>query len=170
MRWLFVLFVALPLLDLWLLLSIGGVLGFWPTLGLTLAVAVLGAYLAKREGLKVLRQWRDAMSQMRMPEEGLVSAALVLAGAVLLATPGVLTDVVGLVLLVPVSRRPIARLVRHALEGRVQRAVEQGRIQVNVVDFGGATRARPEPHGEVIDAEAEVVEEAPKALPAHQKS
>ena len=53
-RWLFVVFVVLPMVDLWLLLSIGAVLGFWPTLGLTLAVAVLGAYLGKREGLKVL--------------------------------------------------------------------------------------------------------------------
>ncbi len=169
-RWLFVVFVVLPMVDLWLLLSIGAVLGFWPTLGLTLAVAVLGAYLGKREGLKVLRQWRDAMSQMRMPEEGLVSAALVLAGAVLLAAPGVLTDAVGLVLLVPASRRPIAKWVRHALEGKMQRAVEQGRVQVNVVSFGGSAQARPEPSGDVIDVEAEVIDDAPKALPAHQKS
>jgi UPF0716 protein FxsA len=164
MRWLFVLFVLL-----WFLLWIGGVVGFWPTLALTLAVAALGAFLGKREGLKVLRQWRDAMSQARMPEEGLVSAALVLAGAVLLTAPGVLTDIVGLVLLVPASRRPIAKLVRAALEGRMQRAVEQGRIQVNVVSFGQAAGTRREPHGDVIDAEAEVIEEATKQLRAHRR-
>ena len=171
MGWLALLFVVVPLVDLWLLLSIGDVLGFWPTAGMTLGVALLGGYLGKREGMKVLRQWRDAMAQLRMPEEGLVSAALVLAGAVLLATPGVLTDVAGLLLLVPLTRKPIAKLVRGIVAGRVTRAVERGEIRVNVVsrdDVGPAQRQAAEP--EILDVEAEVVEaevvdEASRARP-----
>lgn len=173
MGWLVLLFVVLPTLDLWLLLAIGERIGFWPTIALTVAVAALGGWLGKREGLKVLAQWRTAMTELRMPEEGLVSAALVLAGAVLLAAPGVLTDVIGLALLFPPSRRPIAKLVRRALEGRMKRAVERGSVRVNVVSFGG-----PAPHSgdedsrpmrEVIDAEAEVFEEPPKALPPRRE-
>lgn len=180
--WLFLIFVVLPMVDLVLLLGIGEVLGFWPTLGITVAVAALGGYLGKREGLKVLRQWRDAMASLRMPEEGLVSAALVLAGAVLLAAPGVLTDVVGLALLVPYTRKPIARLVRRALEGRMQRAVQSGNLRVNVVTSVSArvsaqgdgawepAAVRRDPGIEVIDVDAEVVPEEPKALPAKGES
>jgi UPF0716 protein FxsA len=170
--WLFLLFVVLPLVDLWLLLAIGDALGFWPTVALTLAVAVLGAYLGKREGLKVLRQWRDAMTQLRLPEEGLVSAVLVLAGALLLIAPGVLTDVVGLVLLFPPTRRPIARLVRQRLEGRMQRAVQRGTLQVNVVSFTSASvtsdghDANDLREVEIIDTVGEAAPDEPKLLPA----
>lgn len=173
MGWLVLIFVVLPTLDLWLLLAIGERIGLWPTIALTIAVAALGGWLGKREGLKVLGQWRAAMTQLRMPEEGLVSAALVLSGAVLLAAPGVLTDVLGLALLFPPTRRPIAKLVRRALEGRMQRAVERGSVRVNVVSFGGPPPRRSDEDGhlqrEVIDAEAEVVDEAPKALPPHRE-
>ncbi len=168
MRWLVLLFVVLPLVDLWLLLAIGEVLGFWATVGMTVAVALLGGYLGKREGLKVLRQWRDAMAQLRMPEEGLVSAVLVLVGAVLLAAPGVLTDVIGLVLLFPPTRRPIAALVRARLAGRMQRAVETGNLRVNVVSYATATGPRDDrspTDAEVIDTVGEEAPEEQKLLP-----
>ena len=136
------LFIVLPLLDLWLLLVIGDVLGFWPTVALTIAVALLGGYLGKREGLRVLSQWKRALGELRMPEDGLVSGALVLVGAVLLATPGVMTDVLGLLCLFPPSRRLIARGVSAYVATRFARAAEQGRVQVNVVSFDGVGRSQ----------------------------
>jgi UPF0716 protein FxsA len=127
------LFVVLPLVDLWLLLIIGDVLGFWPTVGLTIGVALLGGYLGKREGLKVLSQWQRALGELRMPEDGLVSAALVLVGAVLLVTPGVLTDVLGLLCLFPPTRRLLATGVSAYVARRLARAAERGTVTVRVV-------------------------------------
>ena len=147
------LFIVLPLLDLWLLLVIGDVLGFWPTVALTIAVALLGGYLGKREGLRVLSQWKRALGELRMPEDGLVSGALVLVGAVLLATPGVMTDVLGLLCLFPPSRRLIARGVSAYVATRFARAAEQGRVQVNVVSFDGVGRASDASHFDADDAE-----------------
>jgi UPF0716 protein FxsA len=147
------LFIVLPLLDLWLLLVIGDVLGFWPTVALTIAVALLGGYLGKREGLRVLSQWKRALGELRMPEDGLVSGALVLVGAVLLATPGVMTDVLGLLCLFPPSRRLIARGVSAFVASRFARAAEQGRVQVNVVSFDGVGRESDVSHFDADDAE-----------------
>ncbi len=153
MGYLALLFIVLPLLDLWLLLVIGDVLGFWPTVALTIAVALLGGYLGKREGLRVLSQWKRALGELSMPEDGLVSGALVLVGAVLLATPGVMTDVLGLLCLFPPSRRLIARGVSAYVATRFARAAEQGRVQVNVVSFDGVGRASDVSHFDADDAE-----------------
>ncbi len=160
MRYLALAFTVLPLVDLWLLLSIGEVFGFWPTIGLTIVVAFLGAYLGKREGLKVLAQWKRALGEFRMPEDGLVSAALVLVGAVLLITPGVLSDALGLLLLFPPSRRVFAKVVGAYLTRRFARAAEEGRFHVHVqsVDFTSAddirTRFTPE---DIVDQDRQGV-------------
>lgn len=140
---LLLLFVVVPFVELWLLLRIGGEIGALPTIAGVVLVGALGAYLARREGLRVVRGWQEAVAAGRVPEQGLLESLLVLVGAVLLITPGVLTDVVGLALLVPPTRRVIAGLVRRAVERRVA----SGRIQV--VSFGGERVDR----GEVIDVD-----------------
>jgi UPF0716 protein FxsA len=139
---LFLLFVAVPLLDLWLLLRIGRGLGFWPTIALVVVTGMTGAWLAKIEGLRVLRAWQRAVAEGRLPEEGVLSGALVLVGALLLVTPGVITDVAGLALLFPPTRRLAARGLRRWLE----RQVRTGRVRV--VTFGDVGPRRP---GDVID-------------------
>lgn len=115
---LFLLFTLVPLLELYLLLRLGDVMGFWPTVGLVITTGIVGAALAKREGLRVLRTWQTTLAQGRMPEEGLLSAVLVLVGGVLLVAPGVLTDVAGILLLVPPTRKIVATQVRKRLEVR----------------------------------------------------
>lgn len=143
---LFLLFVAVPLLDLWLLLRVGDAIGFWPTLGLVLLAGVVGAWAAKTEGLRVLRAWQAAVAAGRLPEEGVLSSVLVLVGAALLVTPGVLTDLVGLALLLPPSRRLAASLLGRWLK----RQVEHGRVRV--VTFGApGAGPRREPREDEID-------------------
>ncbi|WP_437580316.1 FxsA family protein [Sorangium sp. So ce887] len=189
---LILLFTAVPILELWLLLSIGDVIGFWPTVAIALGTAVLGAALAKREGLKVLASWRGAMAEGRVPDEGLTGGLLVLLGAALLVTPGVLTDVAGLLLLVPPVRRRLAAAVRERFERRVAAASAAGLggdgpgngafFTMRVIDFGGgpfggrtaqrpgASRERPAwpASGPVIDVEAEVTEDDERGGPAQQ--
>jgi UPF0716 protein FxsA len=178
---LILLFTALPILELWLLLSIGDVIGFWPTVAIALGTAVLGAALAKREGLKVLASWRGAMAAGRVPDEGLAGGLLVLLGAALLVTPGVLTDVAGLLLLLPPVRRRVAAVVRERFERRVAEASAAGIgvggpgngafFSMKVIDLGGgpfgeraegragASRGQPA-SWQVIDVDAEVTEGA----------
>lgn len=124
------LFTVVPLVELYLLLLIGGWLGFWPTVGLVLVTGLFGAWLAKREGLRAIERWRSSLSRGQMPEEGVLGGVLLLVGGVLLVTPGVLTDVTGLALLVPASRRRIARWLRPWIHRRIERGVDAGTIRV----------------------------------------
>ncbi|MCA9582073.1 MAG: FxsA family protein [Myxococcales bacterium] len=116
---LLLLFTVVPALELWLLIAIGKSIGVLETIALILVTGILGAALAKREGFRVLRQWQQALAQGRMPQDGVVASLLVLVGGVLLVTPGVVTDAVGLLLLIPVSRRWIAARVRKRFEAGI---------------------------------------------------
>lgn len=122
MRWVLLLFVVLPLTELWLLLVIGEAIGLWPTVAIALTTGVLGGSLAKREGMRVWRAWLDALQRMVPPKEGVIDGLLVLVGGALLVTPGVITDVTGLLLLIPWTRRPIAARVRAAVDRRIERS------------------------------------------------
>jgi UPF0716 protein FxsA len=148
LKWLLLLFVVVPLLELYLLLWLGSWIGFWPTVGITLVTGLLGGTLAKREGLKVWRDWRRALGELRPPEQGVVDGLLVLIGGVLLVTPGVLTDALGLALLMPWTRRRIAARVRRGIDRRIA----DGSIQVQ--PFGAPS------------APSDVIDTAGEALPA----
>ncbi len=154
MRWLVLLFVVLPLVDLFLLLEIGTWLGSPATVALTVLTGVVGAWLVRREGRRVWLAWRNAINGMTVPEHGLVEAALVLLGGVLLVTPGVMTDVVGIVFILPWSRRWIARHVRAAIDRRLAHEA----LRVAVLGRAPPTRAT-EPHrAETVETEGKVVE------------
>ena len=163
---LLLLFTVVPLVELWLLLWIGGRVGFWPTVGIVLATGVIGATLAKHEGLRVVRRWQEATAKGGLPEDGVLGGLLVLVGGVFLITPGVLTDVAGLLLLLPPTRRWVAGLIRRRFErglkaGAVQ-VTEVGGAQVFTWSAGGAA---PRGRG-VIDVEgADVTEERRPKLP-----
>ncbi|HYO70480.1 MAG TPA: FxsA family protein [Archangium sp.] len=131
-KYLLLAFTVVPFIELYLLLAIGREVGFWPTVGGVLLTGVVGAWLAKKEGLRVLRRWQESLAQGRMPEEGLVGGVLVLVGGVLLVSPGVLTDFFGLFLLFPPTRRVIAGLVRRRLERRMA----DGTLRVTTVQSG----------------------------------
>jgi len=100
-RWLFLLFVVVPLLDLWTLLRIGSVLHFWPTLALVLGMGALGAFLARRQGLRTFLRIQQELAAGRVPTAEMADGVVLLLAAALLITPGFLTDVAGLLLLIP---------------------------------------------------------------------
>lgn len=134
------LFIVVPLVEVYLLFGLSHLMGFWATVALVLITGTLGAALAKREGLRVLGRWRSALAEARVPEEGVLDGLLVLVGGVLLVTPGVLTDVSGLLLLLPPTRKVAAAwLMRRAERSIAKGSVVQG--NVHVVGFGGAPMA-----------------------------
>jgi UPF0716 protein FxsA len=132
-KYLLLAFTVVPFIELYLLLAIGWEVGFLPTLAMVLVTGLVGAWLARREGGRVLRSWRESMARGQVPEEGIVSGALVLVGGALLVAPGVFTDVVGLLLLIPPTRRFVAARLRKSLE----RKVRDGSVRVTTVGFGG---------------------------------
>jgi UPF0716 protein FxsA len=159
-KYLFLAFTVIPLVELYLLLAMGRQFGFWPTLGSVVVTGLLGTVLARREGVRVLRAWQRSLSQGRVPEEGILGGVLVLVGGVLLVAPGVLTDVTGLLLLFPPTRRLVAAGVRRMLERRVA----SGRLRVTTFQAGPFARpaeAQP-PTGRLRQAEedAEFTEDA----------
>lgn len=125
---LILLFTLLPLAELSLLLRIGEWLGAGPTIGLVLATGVVGAWLARREGARTWKRVQADVAGGRMPAEELLHALLIFIAGVVLVTPGVLTDMAGLVLLV--------RPAREAVAGRIRKRLA-GRVQFQTVGFGG---------------------------------
>jgi len=122
---LFLLFTAIPLLELMILIEIGGRIGVLATLGIVILTGVVGAWIARLQGLSVLRNIQREMAEGRVPAVPLVDGALVLAGGVLLLTPGLLTDLMGLSLMVPAVR---ASIRRWAME-RLERSVREGKVR-----------------------------------------
>ncbi len=105
------LFLIVPLLEIALLIQVGQTIGVGPTILLLIAMSIAGAILAKREGLAVWTRFRAALNRGEVPSKEIVDGVLVLFGAALLLTPGFLTDVLGLVLLLPPSRAAVRRVM-----------------------------------------------------------
>ncbi len=127
------LFVVVPLLELVLLVRLGAVVGLWPTLGLVFATGIVGAALTRAEGLRVVLQLQRELAEGRPPARPLLDGMSLLVGGVLLLTPGILTDVAALALLLPPSRRWIQRRGLAWLE----RQARSGALNVTVMGPGG---------------------------------
>ncbi len=119
---LFLLFTLVPLIELAILIEIGQLIGLLPTLALVIGTGAAGAWLARREGA---RSWRAVQRELgvgRLPGRELVHGLIVLIAGIVLVTPGVLTDVAGLLLLL----RPVRRAVIRKLQDHYARRLERG--------------------------------------------
>ncbi len=154
--WLFSLFVVVPLIEIALFIKIGGWLTLWPTLAIVVGSAMLGTALIRREGARAMNDLRQAVQQMRDPSRPLAEGAAILFAGALLIAPGFLTDTIGLLLLIPQVRRAIiARIGRGA------------RVQTHI--YGGPTPDRPRYYdGDVI--EGDFTEAEPTKQPTHKPS
>ena len=115
-----VLFIGVPFAELYVLLQVGHAIGVVNTLALLILVSVVGAWLAKREGLGVIRRMQRSIEARRVPGTELVDGFLILLAAALMLTPGFLTDIVAIFLLLP----PVRAVVRRELRRRVARRIE----------------------------------------------
>jgi len=116
---LLLLFTVVPALELILLIQLGRYVGFWPTAALVLGTGVVGAWLARREGLKVFRAVSTEMAEGRMPTDHLLDGLLILVAGAVLLTPGLLTDAAGFILLAPPGRRLIRSAVSKAISKHI---------------------------------------------------
>jgi UPF0716 protein FxsA len=124
---LFLAFALVPLLELYILIKIGGYLCAFQTVALVVLTALLGVVLARFEGLKTLQQIRNSLAQGIVPAEEMVDAVLIFVGGILLITPGVLTDLCALVLLLPYSRTIFKRWLRR----RFDRMIATGNVRLH---------------------------------------
>ena len=158
--WLFLAFVAVPLIEITLFIQVGGIIGLSYTLLIVVLTAVLGTWLVRSQGVAALTDVQRSFSELRDPTEPLAHGAMILFSGALLLTPGFFTDTLGFALLVPGIRRAVFRWLR---------------ARVNVTAFAVGPdprqpRDRGPDHGpgDVIDGEFTEVD--PSKRPTHQPS
>ncbi len=117
---LFILFTAMPVIELMLLIQVGERVGAFTTVGLCLATGFVGASLARSQGAGVLRRIQLTVHQGGLPARELVDAMLILVAGVVLLTPGFVTDFLGLVCLIPPTRALIRGLTLRWIRGRLR--------------------------------------------------
>ena len=122
---LLLLFTIVPVIEFYLLYQLSMVMGnFWIAIGIVILTGIVGAFLAKLQGLRTLEAIRKDLSAGIIPGDRILDGLIILVSSALLVTPGILTDAVGLCMLVPFLRRP----VRNAIKKRLRRKVEEGKI------------------------------------------
>ena len=126
------LFIVVPLVEMIVLIFVGSNLGVIPTTALIVTTAVVGAWLTKREGLGILTQLQQDLAQGIPPASRIAEGALILAGGLLLLTPGIFTDITGFLLTIPWTRRRIAPALLRALSSQFMSSDPQSRKQWHV--------------------------------------
>ena len=144
---LLLLFIIVPAVELALLIEVGNRIGTLATLGLIVATGVVGAALARSQGLSVLGQVQRDLAEGRLPAGALVDGAIILVAGALLMTPGILTDALGFLCLLPGFRH----LIKRGLWRRFESAVRDQQIRVSIYADGVEPHSNP---GATIDVES----------------
>jgi UPF0716 protein FxsA len=140
-----VLFIGVPIAEIYVLIQVGHVIGPWWTIALLIADSILGSWLLKREGRRAWAALQVALGEGRMPARELADGVLVVVGGTLMISPGFVTDVFGVLAILPVTR-PLAR--------RLLTRVVARRVGAVVTGFGPGNGSRPGPdvvQGDVVD-------------------
>ncbi|GLQ35534.1 membrane protein FxsA [Amylibacter marinus] len=151
--WLFIIFVAIPIIEIGLFIQVGGAIGLWPTLATVIITAFVGTQLLRAQGIAALGRLQQSVGQGQNPMGPIAHGALILVAGVVLLTPGFFTDAVGLALLIPPVRAALIRIGAAKIAGKVN-------INVN--------QPNPtQPHGDVVDADFSVLDpEDPPSAPS----
>jgi len=127
------LFITIPIVEMFILIEVGGLIGALPTIGLVVLTATLGVWLLRLEGIATLNNVRTKLENGAMPEVELLEGIMLLIGGALLLTPGFVTDAIGFTCLLPFLRRPIALAIitriHTAMAGNASVTILQGEFQ-----------------------------------------
>jgi UPF0716 protein FxsA len=133
MLWkLFLAFTIIPVSEIYVLIAIGGQIGILPSIGLVILTGIVGASLARSQGLQTLGRIRDSFQQGVVPGEELLNALLIAIAGIVLLTPGFLTDAAGLFLLIPATRT----LCREWLRRRIELVYAQRNVGNGPIIYG----------------------------------
>lgn len=152
--WIFLAFLAVPLIEIALFIQVGGLIGLWPTLGLVVLTAIFGTTLVRSQGAQALADLRRAMAELGDPTAPLAHGAMILFAGAMLLTPGFFTDTLGIALLIPRVRLAV---MRHLAS----------RVTVASFQMGGVRRDahRPAHSPDVIDADFQELDPDASARP-----
>lgn len=126
MRYLILLIIVIPAADIGILLLSGKTIGVLPTLAFIILTGVIGAYLAKREGLETIRRAGEQLQNGQIPGEALLDSICILVGGTLLLTPGFITDIFGFLMLFPWSRK----LFKLVMKNSFRKWINRGNIKI----------------------------------------
>lgn len=126
MRYLFLMIIIIPAADIGVLLFSGKTIGVLPTLLFILLTGVLGAYLAKKEGLQTIRKAQEQLRYGQIPGESVLDGVCILIGGTLLITPGFITDILGFLMLFPPTRKPFKFLIKNTF----RKWINKGNIKI----------------------------------------
>lgn len=122
MRRVLAIFIVVPVVEMVILIQVGGLIGALPTVALVVLTAVIGVALLKREGMETLARLQKRLSVGELPTTELLEGVMLIVGGALLLTPGFVTDSIGFICLIPYFRRPLAQLmIRKGLIDAVPR-------------------------------------------------
>jgi UPF0716 protein FxsA len=169
---LFVLFIVVPIVELYVLIQIGQAIGILPTIALLILDSILGAALMRSQGRAAWRRFNQAIAEGRVPGREVIDGVLVIFGGALLLTPGFLSDFLGLFLLLPPTRAIVRSVLVKRFGARLVASAAHG-AQTRIFSFGG--QARPGPRGfgagggaaddDVVDSSARDVDPRRPELP-----
>jgi UPF0716 protein FxsA len=118
---LFIIFAVVPVLELYVLIKVGKLIGAWETVAILLAVSFAGAWLVRHQGFAIISRIQGELAAGRIPAAELLDGLLVLVGGILLLTPGFITDFLGLFFIIPAGRFLLKQYLRRWLENRLSR-------------------------------------------------
>lgn len=150
---LFAVFVAVPIVEIAIFIQVGGLIGLWPTIAIVLGTALLGATLIRVQGFQTWRRAEEAMKRGEPPLAEMLDGVFLLVAALLMVTPGLFTDCIGILLLIPPVRREIGRRV-------AARLARSANVQFHMSGMGpgrGPGRPPQGAPGPVIEGEAEEI-------------
>jgi len=152
---LFLIFTSVSLLEIYVLVKIGGFLGAWPTVALVVVTALVGSALVRSQGLQLLQQLQQRMAQGEMPGQQLVEGGMLIITGVLLVTPGFVTDICGLLLLQPAIRANIAKFIMANVKLNSTASMSGGFYQSSSDSPFGTKSANKKVDEDVIEGEFE---------------
>lgn len=120
-KFLILLFIVVPALEVTLLVASSHWIGIWPTFLMIIATGIIGGYLAKKQGVAVLREVQYRLSRGQVPTESLLDGGCILIGGTLLLTPGYATDIIGFLLLFPATRKIVTYWFVKWIEKKIKK-------------------------------------------------
>ncbi len=124
---LLLIFIFVPVMELYILIEAGRIIGIGPTIALIMLTGIAGAWLARNQGVAILSRIQEETSRGQMPAATLIDGALILVGGLLLLTPGFFTDLLGFSFLVPLTRD----IWRATLSLWLEKQVQQGSVRIH---------------------------------------
>jgi len=153
--------ILVPIVELYVMVQVAGVIGALPTVVLVVAMCLAGAWLMKVEGLGVLRRMQRQLNAGEMPTAEAVNGVMIVVGGLLMLVPGFVTGIIGLLLLLP----PVRALLRPLVVARVQRRIDRGSARFVVFSAGNPGRSDSF-GGPVYDADSHLDPTRPAERPS----